>query len=311
MCNHSFKDSIKKGVSYCTKCSILSFNNNISINIPLLSNNIMNLDPLLLKFKHTKSRIDYTKEFNCLYLTFRHVGINQIKKISNIFNLSKNSIYKAINYLDEIYLNYPISPQLIEKISSICLMLSIQFNECCTKKTNEDLIGFRKYLKTIKDIKNIELLCIQCLNYELCYFSSFDYLNLFFSLGFIFPNKNKINQNDINITNLYFQCINILNIIIEDIRYLELDPYILSLSIIKLICSQSIYFNENIIQYIYGINLSKEKYIKCINNIKIILSTLKQSFIDIIYLNNFHMMNNNPQNTYSDSISDNSTSLSE
>ena len=67
----------------------------------------------------------------------------------------------------------------------------------------------------------------------------------------------------------------------------------------------------NIIQYIYGINLSKEKYIKCINNIKIILSTLKQSFIDIIYLNNFHIMNNNPQNTYSDSISDNSTSLSE
>jgi hypothetical protein len=190
-------------------------------------------------------------------------------------------------------------------------MLSIQFNECCTKKTNEDLIGFRKYLKTIKDIKNIELLCIKCLNYELCYFSSFDYLNLFFSLGFIFPNKNKINQNDINITNLYFQCINVLNIIIEDIRYLELDPYILSLSIIKLICSQSIYFNENIIQYIYGINLSKEKYIKCINNIKIILSTLKQSFIDIIYLNNFHIMNNNPQNTYSDSISDNSTSLSE
>ena len=311
MCNHSFKDSIKKGVSYCTKCSILSFNNNISINIPLLSNNIMNLDPLLLKFKHTKSRIDYTKEFNCLYLTFRHVGINQIKKISNIFNLSKNSIYKAINYLDEIYLNYPISPQLIEKISSICLMLSIQFNECCTKKTNEDLIGFRKYLKTIKDIKNIELLCIQCLNYELCYFSSFDYLNLFFSLGFIFPNKNKINQIDINITNLYFQCINVLNIIIEDIRYLELDPYILALSIIKLICSQSIYFNENIIQYIYGINLSKEKYIKCIISIKIILSTLKHSCIDIIYLNTFHMMNNSIRDVHSDSISDNSTSLSE
>jgi hypothetical protein len=271
----------------------------------------MNLDPLLLKFKHTKSRIDYTKEFNYLYITFRHVGINQIKKISNIFNLSKNSIYKAINYLDEIYLNYPISPQLIEKISSICLLLSIQFNECCTKKTDEDLKGFSKYLNTIKDIRDIELLCLKCLNYELSYFSSFDYINLFFSLGFIFPNKNKINQIDINITNLYLQCIKILNIIIEDIRYLELDPYILALSIIKLICSQSIYFNENIIQYIYGINLSKEKYIKCIINIKIILSTIKQSFIDIIYLNNFHMMNNNPQNIYSDSISDNSTSLSE
>ena len=311
MCNHSFKDSIKKGVSYCTKCSILSYNNNISINIPLLSNNIMNLDPLLLKFKHTKSRIDYTKEFNYLYITFRHVGINQIKKISNNYNLSKNSIYRAINYLDEIYLNYPISPQLIEKISSICLLLSIQFNECCTKKTDEDLKGFSKYLNTLKDIRDIELLCLKCLNYELSYFSSFDYINLFFSLGFIFPNKNKINQIDINITNLYLQCIKILNIIIEDIRYLELDPYILALSIIKLICSQSIYFNENIIQYIYGINLSKEKYIKCIINIKIILSTIKQSFIDIIYLNNFHMMNNNPQNIYSDSISDNSTSLSE
>ena len=312
MCNHTFSNSIKEGVFFCTKCSTLSYKNIPAITLPLLSNDKILIDPLLLKYKYLKTRINYNKQFNCMYLSFRHVGIEHIKEVSNYFNLSKSSFYRAINYLDEIYLNYVISPELITKISSICLMLTIQFNECCTKESNSNLKGFSNYLNSINGIREIEFLCLKCLNYNLGIFSSFDYLNLFFSLGIIFPNKkyDNNNQNYNEIIHLYLQCVNILNIIIEDIRCLELDKYILALSIIKMVCLQSQNFNEEIIKYIYGINLSKEKYIKCIGDIKIILSTLTQNKIESKFNSNFDMMKNDCIQSFNlDYFSDNSTSV--
>jgi hypothetical protein len=88
MCNHTFSNSIKEGVFFCTKCSTLSYKNIPAITIPLLLNDKIMIDPLLLKYKYLKTRINYNKQFNCMYLSFRHVGIEHIKKVSNYFNLS-------------------------------------------------------------------------------------------------------------------------------------------------------------------------------------------------------------------------------
>ncbi len=243
MCNHDFKKTQKKEISYCTKCGNLSYKNIPSLSIQFNSKYLFEIDPFLLKFKHSKKIIDFSNNSINKYLNFRNIGINQIKILSNLFSFSKISYYKAIHYLDQIYINNPsISIDLIEKISSVCLLLSVQFNECCSQNSNLDIKTFIQFLLSkIKNLNEIEILCLKNLDYNLEIYSSYDYLNLFFSHGLIFPNEKKtIEQNeDSNIINLYLKCVNILDIIIEDYNCLGYTQYIIAVSIIGMLLHQS------------------------------------------------------------------------
>ena len=279
MCDHDFKKTQKKEISYCTKCGNLSYKNIPSLSIQFNSKYLFEIDPFLLKFKHSKKIIDFSNNSINKYLNFRNIGINQIKILSNLFSFSKISYYKAIHYLDQIYINNPsISIDLIEKISSVCLLLSVQFNECCSQNSNIDIKTFIQFLLSkITNLNEIEILCLKNLDYNLEIYSSYDYLNLFFSHGLIFPNENKIiEQNeDSNIINLYLKCVNILDIIIEDYNCLGYTQYIIAVSIIGMVLTQSKLFSIETFKYVYGINLLKEKYRKC------------QNVLKSIYINNY------------------------
>ena len=247
MCDHDFKKTHKKEISYCTKCGNLSYKNIPSLSIQFNSKYLFEIDPFLLKYKYSKKIIDFSNNSINKYLNFRNIGINQIKILSNLFSFSKISYYKAIHYLDQIYINNPsISIDLIEKISSVCLLLSVQFNECCSQNSNIDIKTFIQFLLSkIKNLNEIEILCLKNLDYNLEIYSSYDYLNLFFSHGLIFPNENKIiEQNeDSNIINLYLKCVNILDIIIEDYNCLGYTQYIIAVSIIGMVLTQSKLFS--------------------------------------------------------------------
>ncbi len=305
MCKHMYKKTRKKDVSYCCICGSLSYKNNPSLTFQINNNYEFGFDPLLLKFKYSKKTIDYSNNLEIQYISIRYIGINHIKKLSTFFSISKTLIHKAINYLDQIYLNEPtISLDLIEKISSVCLLLAVQFNECCTKDSQINIGGFIHFLSSkINNLNEIEILCLKTLNYELGIYSSYDYINLFFSLGLIFLNEDNINpnNNDTNIMNMYFKCINILEVIIDDYRSLEFTQYTIAISIIGMVVSESKFFSIETFKSIYGINLLKEKYVKC------------QFILKTIYLNNFYFINridfcnrNNLSSVNSESTYDNS-----
>lgn len=299
MCDHDFKKTQKKEISYCTKCGNLSYKNIPSLSIQFNSKYLFEFDPFLLKFKYSKKIIDFSNNSINKYLNFRNIGINQIKILSNLFSFSKISYYKAIHYLDQIYINNPsISIDLIEKISSVCLLLSVQFNECCSQNSNIDIKTFIQFLLSkIKNLNEIEILCLKNLDYNLEIYSSYDYLNLFFSHGLIFPNENKIiEQNeDSNIINLYLKCVNILDIIIEDYNCLGYTQYIIAVSIIGMVLTQSKLFSIETFKYVYGINLLKEKYRKC------------QNVLKSIYINNYFFCHEYYSNKSQNSLSSDST----
>ena len=299
MCDHDFKKTQKKEISYCTKCGNLSYKNIPSLSIQFNSKYLFEIDPFLLKYKYSKKIIDFSNNSINKYLNFRNIGINQIKILSNLFSFSKISYYKAIHYLDQIYINNPsISIDLIEKISSVCLLLSVQFNECCSQNSNIDIKTFIQFLLSkIQNLNEIEILCLKNLDYNLEIYSSYDYLNLFFSHGLIFPNENKIiEQNeDSNIINLYLKCVNILDIIIEDYNCLGYTQYIIAVSIIGMVLTQSKLFSIETFKYVYGINLLKEKYRKC------------QNVLKSIYINNYFFCHEYYSNKSQNSLSSDST----
>ena len=165
---------------------------------------------------------------------------------------------------------------MIEKNSLICLYLTLKFNERCINNNLFDFKNFKSNILKIEFFKQSEILCLKCLDYDLGKYSTFDYINLFFSLGVIYSNKIKGN---IDINKLYYTCLNYLDYVIEDNNSLNFTSYILALSIIKFVLEKNNYFNSEIFYKIYGINFKKEKYILC------------QNFLNTIILNNIQNSN--------------------
>ena len=298
-CKHIYKNSQKKDIEYCIFCGNLSYKKIPSLSIKFKLDQNITIDPLLLKFKQSKKTIDYSNNLIMQYISYRRIGINQIKLLSNFFSFSKNVLYKAIYYLDQIYLNNPSIPfDLIEKISSVCLLLSVQFNECCSKDSKIEIVNFINLLSSkIENFHQIEILCLKNLDYNLGIYSSYDYINLFFSLGLIFPTQNlEIEKNeDTNIFEMYFRCINILDIIIDDYRSLEFTQYNIAITIISMVIIQSKFFSFEIFKYVYGIDLFKEKYKKC------------QFVLKSVYLNNYFINNDSTNKKSNYSINSDST----
>ena len=73
MCNHDFKKTQKKEISYCTKCGNLSYKNIPSLSIQFNSKYLFEIDPFLLKFKHSKKIIDFSNNSINKYLNFRNI----------------------------------------------------------------------------------------------------------------------------------------------------------------------------------------------------------------------------------------------
>ena len=268
MCNHIFNKSSKTDVSYCTNCGILSYKGRPSLSIVSLVKNTFQFDPLLLKFKSSQFSIDYSNTYSMIYLSNRINGINFIKNQTKYFSFPKNIIYKAINYLDLIYLNNNVPIIFLQKICLICLLFSIEFNTCCTKYSNINLSEFKMYIKKyIHNLNEMELFCLRCLDYNLEMNTAFDYIDLFFPLGFIFLPK----KENFDISFLYINCINFLEIIIEDNNNFHFSNYIIALSIIKIITNYYNLFDNEIFKKIYGINFNKEKFINCEELLNLIL----------------------------------------
>lgn len=325
--SHNFLPSIKKGVSYCSFCGCLSYKN-----IPSKKSHtskiqrIIDIDPLILKYKPISLKIDFSLESHKNYMNDREKGLSKIFYLSNNFKLDRMSKYKAIGLMDQIYLNNEdVSIEDIEAIASTCIILSIEFNDCYSNsnkiilpknfdepKTNQNINNSNLYINNKKalyqyikkEINNImywQAYCLKKLDYNLGKYTSFDYINLFFHLGIIFTKR------EVDIIHMHESCFNILNTIIGNQYFCKYNQYIVAMSVIYLIFKNSNYFNLKVFKYIYGVDFSKEKYKLCINTINSVLTNLykikfkNNSFSNTninnaennYYFKNFNVNNNN------------------
>ena len=329
--SHNFLPSIKKGISYCSYCGCLSYKNIPSKKSHTSKNRrIMDIDPLILKYKPISFNIDFSLVSHKNYLNDRKKGLSKIYFLSNYFKLDRMIKYKAIGLMDQIYLNNEdVSIENIEAISSTCVLLSIEFNDCYINSNKIKLSIYNDIPKTYLNIDNNNFYvnnkkalfqyirkevnsimywqsyCLKKLVYNLGKYTSFDYINLFFDLGIIFTKK------EVDIINMYESCFNILETIIGNQYFCKYNQYIVAMSVIYLIFKSSNYFNLKVFKYIYGVDFSKEKYKICINKINSVLSNLykikfqNNSFSNInIIENNFYFKNYNVNNNDNKYFSD-------
>jgi hypothetical protein len=290
----------------------------------------MDIDPLILKYKPISLKIDFSLVSHKNYMNDRKKGLSKIYYLSNYFKLDRMIKYKAIGLMDQIYLNNEdVSTENIEAISSTCVLLSIEFNDCYINSNkiklsiyndipksnlnidkNNFYINNKKALfqyikKEVNCIMYWQSYCLKKLVYNLGKYTSFDYINLFFDLGIIFTKK------EVDIINMYESCFNILETIIGNQYFCKYNQYIVAMSVIYLIFKSSNYFNLKVFKYIYGVDFSKEKYKLCINKINSLVTNLynikfeNNSFSNInIIENNFYFKNYNVNNNDNKYFSD-------
>ena len=309
--SHIFKNSIKPDVKFCICCGCLSYKNITSQNISGTDRNILETDPLALKYRPISLKLNLSSIYHINYIAHRKFGLLKIYEISKKYDLEQIITFKAIGLMDKIYLNHEkeISIENIEKISLMCILLSFQFNNYefsspKDEKNNNQFIMNRKnnyqnqiyecyrYIKTkLKNFKYLQIFCLKCLDYNLDEYSALDYINLFFHLGIIFTKEN------ININNKYKNCINILEIAINNNKICKYSQYIVALSIININFSNEKYFNESIFKYIYGVDFSKKKYRYCSKEINNIINEF-YSLNFVIYVFNNRFINSDFKSHY-------------
>ena len=171
--SHEFKNTIKPGVKYCVKCGCLSYKNISAINISLKNLNVLYLDPLILKYRPISLKLNQYLIFHANYIAHRKIGLLKIYEVSNLFDLDKVIIFKAIGLMDKIFLNCQNESiiEYIEKISLICILLSFQFNNFFSE-TNIKEVGFRKNknIPLINKINKFNNRIVDCYMIILIYF---------------------------------------------------------------------------------------------------------------------------------------------
>ena len=286
--SHEYKDSIKSDIKYCINCGCLSYKNILAKNINLADINTMKLDPLILKYRPISLKLNFSSIYHMNYIAHRKFGLLKIYDISKRFNLPKSITFKAIGLMDKIYLNNENIRFIenLETISLICLVFSFQFNnyefsknENCKNrsiisrkyKCKNQIYECYQYIKTeVKDLIYWEIICLKYLCFNLGEFTAFDYINLFFHLGIIFTKE------DFDISNNYKNCINLLEIIINNYNICNYNQYVIALSIIYVNFHNVKYFSNDIFKYIYGVDFTKKKYQLCLKDINKMINDIYQ-----------------------------------
>ena len=124
---------------------------------PNLSNVIEEIG-LIKMFNEKKLLCDYSNYYHVNYLINREKGINNIKNLSINYNFTLDVVLKAIDYMDRFFLSQK-SNDVIE-ISSICLLLSLKFNESCFIKLKKFISHLQKYITNIDTFSLMDIIHI-------------------------------------------------------------------------------------------------------------------------------------------------------
>ena len=210
--------------------------------------------------------------------TLRSNIIIEIKKFINKYKLSQTCYYSSIYLLDKL-LAKKIKLKVYE-IGFISLILSAKFYD--PKRNIPSINQFQEILKpnqkmSLNRILEIEILCLETLNYKISSPEPYNFINLILMYGIIFnidSNKRKLNST------IYHLPLQIYDAIINaNTDYLQFHPLLLAYSciaiardiykldkwipILEKVFNISFYDFEEVYQFVYDLyNECKEKEIK-------------------------------------------------
>jgi len=140
------------------------------------------------KFKNNNQVYDINSNF---YIKNRDTFILYLKQLCNKMNFSDNTFYHCL-YLLDAYLIYVIKKEISKRtiflITLGFFLISSKFNEKDIFEPN--INQFCKIEKDIivsqKEILNMEIKCLHLINYNMLNYSTYDWLQVFNKIGFIF-----------------------------------------------------------------------------------------------------------------------------
>ena len=230
-CQHDNFEIIFENLYICKECSILIIKN-LSINNQKISKFIK---PQIYNTKYEINNIDIflnslnyflkTNEnnepilSNELYIKHRKILCHHIKNLCKEVEFQLEIYYLSITLMDTIFnnINSNLNNYQLDLIGTTCFILSKKFFEIdCKEKENYQIYltvchSPQMFIKSA-DLINSEIKCLQLLNYNLNIFTPFNLLKNIFICGFVLLNEIK----NIDINKIYDDCINLLDLCIEE-----------------------------------------------------------------------------------------------
>ena len=243
--------------------------NKVEEKCDIKNNNIFNeLEPIdlfnqMLNYIMKKNKISNNP--TTYYSNIRIYGVNIIKSICKQYNLNDKVYHSSINLLDELYINKKYSED-IQKVSFVCLIITIKMIE--KGDYSVKLIDYIIQNHKLNFYSFFERDIIQIMNYEIIFYSAFDILSFLLQNGIIFtPEKEYLKKYNINVKNVYFNCFQYLNKLVEKKIFIKFHPIEIAFSIISLI--REIYGLTDIhilFERIYHFQFDNHE--KCLQNLK-------------------------------------------
>jgi hypothetical protein len=228
-----------------------------------------------------------------------------IKDIVKVFDFPQRIVYKAITYVDTYFQHKPLHNVNIYHISAVCVLMALQYNDCCVHNNINQLFAL---IKTIPNVIDIEFDILNALNYDLGMMNVYDYICMFFKEGVLFKNYNDKNDEDdykFEVEYLLKRSLDLLCMLIGDERFVDFHPFIMAITIIRIVCEMnSVLFDKELFQYTYNINFKHINYVQCLFVIKTILPYIMNDNAQSNYNNNNSKFNhnNNKRNDYNSNV---------
>ena len=305
-CSHKIiSEKITKKIKayfYCYKCGVLIIVKDYNIyeslnNEKLEFNPIKMVHQMILKqkeeiefinHKYKKQNIDIGTNDTNIYIKNREIFISYLKRLCFKMNYKENTFYHCLHLLDS-YLFYILKKEISKRTIFLIVLgfflISSKFKEVDIFEPN--INQFCKINKDIivsqNEILNMEMKCLQIINYNMINYSAYDWLKIFHKIGIIFnTNNNKIKTDIIYEKQKYF-----LKKIINSNLLFTYNSFHIALSIIH-ISMENLFANNKIDKDLFDIFLSIfnckfTDYEQCYINVK-----------NIVF--NYHKDSNNENN---------------
>ena len=318
-CSHKIiREKITKKIKayfYCYKCGKLIIVKDYNIyeslnNEKLEFNPIKMIQQMILKQKeeiafindkYKKLILDFSLNNSNIYIKNRDIFVSYLRRLCYKMNFKENTFYHCLNLLDS-YLVYILKKEISKRT---IFLIVLGFFLISSKFKEDDIFepNINQFCKIDKDvivsqneILNMEIKCLQIINYNMINYSAYDWLKIFNRIGIIFnTNTNNVKLELIYEKQKYF----LKRLINSDILY-KYNSLHIALSIIH-ISMENIFINNIINKDLFDVFLSIfnykfTDYEQCYINIKGILFNFHK---DINNENNKTELNKNSLNTCS------------
>ena len=288
-CKHNKISNVKnEKYTFCENCGGLIIKENKILHYvikPISMEKKLCEDPIEI-YKNMRKRCPITKDTNIIqnsYLKKRKNAMTYLQKLSMHLKYSDSTFYKALNYIDNAMKNVvDINLKRMIYLTIGFFLISGKYNENDIFEPDfNDLTQLNdKIILQIDEILKYEIICLKLIDYNLINYSSYDWLMVLLSNGFIF--EEEIKGKPVNtINNTYNYIKKTLALITSKSYFFKYNPFKIAFSLIHL--GREKFINEEdgkyfkLIKELYNISFSD--YENCYKEIKneILISNNKKS----------------------------------